>query len=301
MIINRPGAEFYHEGIKYVIGETFVGTDESEYAGLYGRITEIRDGDDKETENETPDIYCDFEPPVLPCQVEELEAVFSDLYGEPKKLEDICLDCVIMAPEMIKAIPGKPEATPGCKVYVVMEDWAANDEQGTSLSTAFTEKEDALYHMFLVLKHEMESGCIADWKDNENFTEDSTAFSYECYIEGFYCSEHYSISVVDLGINASLRFTRELGEVHKAACQLEDFASQIEPWEEIQELTDEQYEKLIHDSRFPELLQKALGKNDYYWEAYWETVSEVAHELVKAYIKENTHSDSSCSEEGASE
>lgn len=288
MIINHLGSEFYHEGIKYVIGETVVGTDESEYAGLYGIITEIRSGEDKETENETPDIYCSFEPPVLPCKVEELESVFSDLFGHSKKLEDICLDCVIMAPEMIKTIPGKLEATPGCKVYVVMEDWAAKDDQGSSLSPAFTEREDALYHMSLILKREMESGCIADWRDNENFSEDSTAFSYECYIEGFYCSAHYSISVVELGVNASPRFARELSEVHRAACQLEDFASQIEPWEEIQELTDEQYERLIHDKRIPELLQKALGKNDCYWESYWETVSEVAHEFLKGYLNKNS-------------
>ena len=56
MIINRIGAEFEYEGTTYVVGAPIVGTSGSEYEGLYGTITEIRDGEDKETENETPDI-----------------------------------------------------------------------------------------------------------------------------------------------------------------------------------------------------------------------------------------------------
>ena len=101
MIINRIGAEFEYEGVTYVIGESIVGTPESEYEGLYGSITEIRDGEDKDTENETPDIYCSIEVPVIPYDVEELEERFSELYQNPKTIDDIVLDLVIMAPEMI--------------------------------------------------------------------------------------------------------------------------------------------------------------------------------------------------------
>lgn len=101
MIINRIGAEFEYEGVTYVIGAPIVGTPESEYEGLFGRITEICDGENKETENETLDIYCSFEVPVLPCEVKELEKRFSELYQEPKIIDDIALDLVIMAPKMI--------------------------------------------------------------------------------------------------------------------------------------------------------------------------------------------------------
>lgn len=38
-------------------------------------------------------------------EIAELEAVFSDLYDEPKTLEDIILDCVIMAPDMVRPYP----------------------------------------------------------------------------------------------------------------------------------------------------------------------------------------------------
>ena len=62
MLINKSGAEFLYNGITYRVGDVIIGSDQSEYAGLIGSILEIRDGDDKETENDTPDIYCSFDP-----------------------------------------------------------------------------------------------------------------------------------------------------------------------------------------------------------------------------------------------
>lgn len=104
MIQQEIGSVFIYEGTRYVIGEPIVGTKESEYEGLVGTIFEIRDGEDKETENETPDLYCSFQAPVLPEEIERLEKIFSDLYREPKTIDDIILDWVIMAPEMVRPI-----------------------------------------------------------------------------------------------------------------------------------------------------------------------------------------------------
>ena len=109
MIINRPGAEFIYDGASYKVGDRIIATAESEYEGLYGSIFEIRDGEDKETENDTPEIYCSFEEPILPHQIKRLEEIFSDLYREPKKLEDITLDFVIMSPEMVRVILPDPK------------------------------------------------------------------------------------------------------------------------------------------------------------------------------------------------
>ena len=41
----------------------------------------------------------------------------------------------------------------------------------------------------------------------------------------------------------------------------------------------------------PERIHSKLGKNDGYWEHYWESVSEVGHDVVREYSLENTHSD----------
>ena len=77
MILNKYGDTFQYDGIDYAIGDIIVATDASEYEGLVGRIIEIRDGADKDTENETPDIYCSFEVPLLAEDIKTLEETFS--------------------------------------------------------------------------------------------------------------------------------------------------------------------------------------------------------------------------------
>ena len=91
MLINKTGAEFQYNGMAFKIGEKIIANSQSEYSGLIGHILEIRDGEDKETENETPDIYCEFDVPSLPYDVKALEKHFSELYGETKKIDEIPL------------------------------------------------------------------------------------------------------------------------------------------------------------------------------------------------------------------
>ena len=285
MIINRPGAEFEYEGVIYTIGVPVIGTNESEYEGLFGRITEIRDGEDKDTENETPDFYCEFDPPALPCEVEHLEEIFSDLYNQPKTLDDIVLDMVIMAPEMVAPLEDLSTARQHPTIYVLTEDWAVDDEQGSS-TEVFTDFVDAKRILVEKLTEEWENGCIPRWEDNDQFVVDSSESSYECYLEGEYCSNHYCLRIETQKLCTSERFIRELAEIHTSSCQLEDFLSQVNDWDELDLLTDEQYQRMIHDPRIPERFQKALGYNDSYWESYWLTMSEVAHEFVRMYLKE---------------
>lgn len=285
MILNERGCGFDYEETRYVIGQTIVGTDASEYKGLFGVITEIRTGDDKETENDTPDLYCSFEPPELPCEIKRLEEVFSDLYGVPKRLDDIILDLVIMAPEMVKPMPELAEDKRQPIVFVLCEDWAVDDDHGSSVMI-FTDVNYAKLQLEMMLREERSIGCIERWSVNESMVEDSSEDSYECYLNGDYNHNHYALSIVSMPLNTSEQFMREVFERKQSSYQLEDFVSQIDDWDEIQELNDDQYQRLIHDSRFPERFQNALGKNDLYWEAYWETMSETAYTFIKQFIKE---------------
>lgn len=52
MIINKEGLRYTYNSTTYTIGAAVVATEESEYQGLYGIITEIRDDVDRETEND---------------------------------------------------------------------------------------------------------------------------------------------------------------------------------------------------------------------------------------------------------
>lgn len=68
----------------------------------------------------------------------------------------------------------------------------------------------------------------------------------------------------------------------------EDFASQVEEWEEVGELSEEEYQRYLADVRIPNMIDKGLS--DTYWECYWEAVSEAAHALLCEYLDRNTHS-----------
>ncbi len=280
MILNRLGAEFEYEGVTYTIGGAVVGTAESEYEGLYGRITAIYDGEDKETENETPDIYCEFDPPVMPHEVKALEKTFSDLYDQPKTLDDIVLDMVIMAPEMIRPLDDLHTVSKKIPIYIVMEDWAVDGEHGNSCEL-FTDYDDARRIMLDKLREELDNGAIPQWSASGAYVEDSSKDSYKGYIEGDYLDNHYEISLLPQSLMMSTQHIQKVGGLYKAQCRTEDFVSQIEDWEEVAAMSAMQYQKLITNPAIPERIEQQLGRNDHYWEAYWESVSEVAHDLVR--------------------
>lgn len=107
MVLQMNGQRFEYEGKTFVIGGSVFANGESDYMGLYGTVTEIRTGEDRETGNDTPDIYCAFDPPQSDQMICELEKRFTQLYRCPKRMEEITLDLVIMAPEMLEPLPRK--------------------------------------------------------------------------------------------------------------------------------------------------------------------------------------------------
>ena len=195
MILNKFGDVFEYGEVKFEIGKPIVGTKGTEYEGLFGYISQIRTGNDKDTDNETPDIYCCFNLPVLEKDIKELEEVFSELYGEKKTVDDIALDLVIMAPDMIKPLHTVKKDGENPSVYILLEDWAINDDYGHK-ETVYTDHDMARYFFFDTLKNEMDYGCIADFRKKNHFVEESGEEFYECFIDGSYNSDHYTLQIV---------------------------------------------------------------------------------------------------------
>lgn len=286
MIIKKHGEFFYHEDAKYVVGEEIIATNESEYKNLVGYIREIRVGKDKETENEAPDIYCSFEAPASPYDVEELEKTFSDLYGEPKKLQDISLDMVIMAPSMIIPTRELKNGSHTLTIYTVQENWAVNGESGCSTETYLDYRAAKLsFHLSLV--EELIQGSIPVWSDKENFVCEAVADSYEAYLNGEYMENHYKLTISMHLVPLPSVVFGNIGRSYMDESRVEDFIEQIDDWDETDAMSRGQYKKLIADPSIPDRIEKKLGMNDAYWEAYWESVSEVAHEMVRMYAKED--------------
>ena len=160
MIYKKPGEKFSHENITYTVGSRVLANEASEYSGLFGRILQIRTDDDRETENDTPDIYCEFDPPCLSAARRALEQTFSELYGAPKRVEDLGLELVIMAPEMLTPLAVPEQAYPQGMLYVVVSHWATDGEFG-SYEAPFTNLMDAQRQFHDDLKNELEMGNTA--------------------------------------------------------------------------------------------------------------------------------------------
>lgn len=218
MIYNKPGAVFKYDGVKYTVGCRVKGTASSEYDGLYGRILEIRTEDDRETENETPDIYCSFDPPVLLKKIRELEEVFSGLYDRPKTLDEIILDLVIMAPDMIVPLHEPGENQPKATMYMVVSHWTVRGEGGIS-ADMFTCIEDARLKFHDDLLWEKESGCLADWRGQDSFVEEDTDKGYEGYLDGEYCENHFSIEIQTQNIPVSQDFIHAVQGTELTNCK----------------------------------------------------------------------------------
>lgn len=281
MILNRIGATYTYEGVTYKLGDRVLANDKSEYDGLFGTIIEIRDGDDKETDNDTPDFYVEFLPPVFPAEIAELEDRFSKLYRQKKTLDDLSLDQVIMAPEMLQVIE-----TQGCQkitLYLVCEEWVLDGERGENVFPAVG-PEHAKLQMTELIHTDRTEGCIAKWTEHGEVDEDTGENCYECWLHDAYFENRYKVCIITGPIPISDTVFSAIGKAYIDRKFRADFAEQIECWEEISGLTDAQIADMIAQPCVPEQIRKQLRENGYLEESYWESVSEAAFKLVEQYI-----------------
>ena len=283
MIINRAGAQFTHEGVTYTIGDKIFSNDTSDFRGLFGYIKEIRTGDDRETDNDTPDIHCYFYPPFEPEAIAELESRFSALYRSPKKLEDIALDEVIMAPDLIQVVTSA-NSTHMITAFRVEESWVIKGEPGMEVTPALDEMQ-AKQRMAELIHSESTEGCILEWRDDPQFEVEITPTFYECWLRDEYCENRYKVKITPVQICVSEELFESIGRRYVDGILRKHFAEQIEDWEELEGLTPMQIYEMIAAPNVPDRIKKQLNENGYLIESYWESLSEAAFDLVKKYRK----------------
>lgn len=282
MILDLVGASFYHEGVTYTVGSQVVATEESDYEGLFGTITEIRTGDDRETENDTPDIYCEFMPPVVPHEIEALQDRFSRLYGGPKTVEDIALDMVIMAPEMIRVMD--PPNSHNLTIYIVKEEWTLNGD--SSYCRRFAADYDHAKLLFdETIRKDMDDGCISQWIGSVDLEQESAKDHFKCWLRDAYFENHYEVSITEETLPLCAEVFQMIGKSYVHSQFRAQLVEQIECWEEIGGLTEAQFAELIAQPYVPEMIQKSLEQHGYLEEAYWEAFSEAAFKIVQRYIQ----------------
>lgn len=281
MIINRIGAQFTYEGVTYTIGDKIFSNETSDFRGLFGYIKEIRTGVDRETDNDTPDLHCYFYPPFEPKAIAELESRFSNLYRSPKKLEDIALDEVIMAPDMIQVVTSA-HSTHMITAFRIEESWVIKGEAGSEVTPALDELQ-AKQRMAELIHNESTEGCILEWCDDPQFEVEITPTFYECWLRDEYCENRYQVKITPIHICVSDELFESIGRRYVDGILRKHFAEQIECWEELEGLTDTQITEMIAAANVPERIKKQLNENGYLIESYWESVSEASFDLVKKY------------------
>ena len=282
MIINREGAQFTHEGVTYTIGDKIIATNASDYEGLYGLIKEIRTGEDRETGNDTPDIHCQFYPPFDHREITRLESRFSSLYRSPKKLEEIALDEVIMAPEMIRLI-FPANSTRIITAYILEIDEVMDGYHCPKETMFFLDEDQARMEMTARIRLEMEEGCINPWLTNPKFDSVVTSWFYQCWLDDAFADNHYQADIRTEQICLSSEMFESIGRRYVDGILRKHFAEQIEDWEELEDLNEEQISEMITAPHVPERIKKQLNENGYLIESYWESVSEASFDLVKKY------------------
>lgn len=287
MILHNEGEKFLYMGTEYVVGGKVIATKETEYEGLVGKIIEIRDGEDKETDNDTPDIYCCFAEPVMSVNKEKLKKRFSDLWQQPMEIEDINLDQPVMAPDMIIPIDKLRNNKDKKKIYVLVED-AAVDGNDSLFVEAFTDYEEAKKHLEIRLNDEMENGMLLTPMDSKDFVVEESVDSYEIYRRGRYCEWHYSVYIHEHEAELSDEFVKEIGSLYVDHVFAEDFEAQVEDWEELAEFSEEEYEALMNNPDVPKRIAEELRNDENFMSEYIGAVCEIAHKIVDEEVKKRT-------------
>lgn len=147
MILDKKGESFAAEGKTFAVGSVIWANDKSDYAGLFGIVTEIRDGGDKETENEGADIYCDFDIPHKAHMIAEIETRFSKLYQMPKQIGELPLGGAIMAPDMLEPVADKLPDSMGNR-YVLLYTYDGECDSTLGVLAVSTERAVLMRKMF---------------------------------------------------------------------------------------------------------------------------------------------------------
>ena len=77
-------------------------------------------------------------------------------------------------------------------VWAVIENWSVDEESGHN-QLLYANQEDAVRAFQSQLAVEANEGCICRWKDREDFQFERNPLSYECWLDGDYCGNHYEI------------------------------------------------------------------------------------------------------------
>ena len=194
MILKNKGETYMQKNVTYKIGQEILDVEDGPYCGLIGTITEIRTGKDKETNNVSTDVYCTFDLPAFPHEVDILIEKFSKLHGSPISVDEINLEQVIMAPRMIIPILNdKSDAA----VHLISEEWNG-DSGADSRHYVYLDSRQAKAKARQLVRERKTGGIISEILDEYDFVEESADTYYSCWRDNDYDGYHYNLFLEEI-------------------------------------------------------------------------------------------------------
>ena len=169
---------------------------------------------------------------------------------------------------------------PKLALYIVDTNWAVDGESG-SYEVVFTLHQDALRQFHNDLLEERNSGSIEQWREHSEFAEEETAASYECWLDGCYCENHYKIEVKRRELPLAPGFLRMAANVYRTRRILRDFGQEAARQNEYQALTEAEKKQLLARSDIAEYVMRRLERRVAYWEAYRGAVSDTVRDILR--------------------
>lgn len=257
IIFSKIGEMIEYAGKKYAIGEKVIANKNSVYEGLIGMIYEIHIG--KDTCNETPDIYCRFQEPVMTVNKEKVRKRLSEAYKKDIRLADAGLDCVIMSPEMLVCMSDLDDGAYKKKVYLLIED-AAVDSDTFYTTDVFADMDMAQQQFEIKLSKEMDKGMLKDITVSDEYVLEVGDNSFEYFRSGRFCEWHYSLKIIEDEIVIPLEFVKEINKIF--------------------------FDELVADNAgLSNAVKEELGNDKKFLDKYVSFVNKVAEELVIQSIK----------------
>ena len=216
-------------------------------------------------------------PPVLADDIKAIESRFSQLYRREMHLEDIGLDTVIMAPDMLKVLEPIP-SWQKLTIYIIREDWAFGGNYGEdfSLTTTPTWRNTSLQNWLL---NSWKADMFPNGPTCPDWEMECTPQSYECGLHDSYCENHYKVCIEQQELPIDDDAVRSLLDNQLRRY----FAEQIEGRDELEGLTEQQITEMVTAPNVPQCIRRQLEKNGFLIDSFWESVAKASSDLVRQY------------------
>lgn len=122
-----------------------------------------------------------------------------DLYQSPKKLDEITLDMVIMAPEMVRVISADPKECKTCELYLLTTHCTTNLDS-SSFTELYADYDAGRFALLQSVREEQQDGCVKDWADRDVLEEEYGIDRYEAWYRDEYFENHFVISLEKLSL-----------------------------------------------------------------------------------------------------